>query len=281
MKKKIASACGIDICVGQGGDYSFFASPYQAHRDFAAVDIYQGSDFGGPARSPVDGVVENIRAFDSPTPTKRSLPEYLTLVRNGDSIVRMMHFTPSVKIGEEISVGDVIGTLINNGFFTYWVDPGIHVEVRKEKDFLRAKGGFELSPALNGVTGGPSKEIRGTVIGSCARNTTVELAEPAVAQAGGKPALLDGTLSLDYAGVYGAFAPKDRVFLDRIQIGKIRSAGKHMSTFATEKLAVYANDVPLAGVSFISQGRIIKLLPKKYGTALFEKGEEIELSIRK
>jgi len=279
--KVIASACGIDIHAKPGCDYSFFASPYQAHRDFAAVDIYQGINFGDLALSPVDGVVYKTVKFDSPTPTKRSLPEYLTLARNGECIVRMMHFKPSVKEGEEISVGDVIGTSIKNGFFTYWVDPGIHLEIRREKDMLRAKGGLELSPAHPCQSAEPSSSILGTVIDSCARNTKVELSEPAAAQVGSECAALDGTLSLDYAGVYGSFAPGERVFFNGIQIGKMRSAGKHMSTFATEKLAVYANDVPLAGVSFISEGRIMKLLPKKYGSTLFEIGEDIQLTIKR
>jgi len=58
-----------------------------------------------------------------------------------------MHVSPEVNEGDSISNGDIIGRTITNGFFSYWADPAIHVEVRRCGDFLRPLGGFKLRPA--------------------------------------------------------------------------------------------------------------------------------------
>ncbi len=281
VRKVIASACGIDIHVKPGWDYSFFASPYHAHREFSAVDIYQSHDFGDAALSPVEGIVSGVKEYDSPTPGKETLPEYLTFVKKGEYVARMMHYKPSVNEGTNVGVGDRIGELITNGFFTYWTDPGIHLEIRSCGNLMRARGGIELKPVFSKKNDAPNETIHGVVTHSCPRNTTVELSKPAVCLVDGSQAVLDGNLMLDYAGMFGQFPRHGIVYFSGIQIGKVTRTGSYMTQFAAEGLTFHANGRELAGASFVSHGRIMKLLPKKYGATMYEPGEEVELLITK
>jgi len=86
-------------------------------------------------------------SYKSPTITGQSLPEHLIIIRRGEYAARIMHVSPEVNEGDSISNGDIIGRTITNGFFSYWADPAIHVEVRRCGDFLRPLGGFKLRPA--------------------------------------------------------------------------------------------------------------------------------------
>jgi hypothetical protein len=276
----IARARDVEIHAGRGWEFSFFASPYIAHREFAAVDIYQGRDFGDTALSPVAGKVFKTMKFESPSLGK-SLPEYLILIGTGDYLVRIMHVEPSVRKGEEIHIGDDIGRFITNGYFFSWVDAGMHVEVRDRDDYLRARGGYELIPALkNKVTAEkPVPEMKGTVMGASKRNITVRLNRKNVVRINDMYALMDCITSLDYGGVLGRFNPGDEIYFNEIKIGKINRVGSHMSTFKTEKLRISVDDAEFAGISFMLGSDVVRLLPLKYGDPTLKKGGEIRIKI--
>ncbi len=277
-----AEAEGVEIYAGKEWEYSFFASPYTAHRDFAAVDLYQGRDFGETAVSPVSGIVFKIMKFDTPTPTKESLPEYLTMIKVKNKLARIMHVEPSVKEGDRLAVGDELGRFIQNGFFFYWVDAGMHVEVRDLDDYMRSRGTYELKPLFNSEVKEEDKqarELRGEVVDVSDRNITVDLGTSNVAKVGDTYAFMDGATLIGYGGVLGRFKINEVVFFNGIRIGKISKVGSYMSMFDIDDLKIKANDIELGGFSFMFNSPVIRLLPKKYEKPLFEEGEEILLEI--
>src|SRR5512137_272441 len=97
---------GVRIFAEADWEYTFFGSPYPAHHEFRAIDIYQSKDFGDVAVSPVAGTVYRTMRFDSPSLGKAPLPEYLTIIRCGDYLAKIMHIEPTVKDGEKVAVGD-------------------------------------------------------------------------------------------------------------------------------------------------------------------------------
>jgi hypothetical protein len=277
----IAEACGIDISAEKGRDYLFFSSPYQAHRDHAAVDISAGDVFGCEAFSPVSGEIIKVLSFGSPTPTGIALPEHLIVIRKGRYAARIMHVAPCVKEGDNIAVGDVIGKTIANGFFSYWVDPIMHVEIRKENDYLRARGGCELVPLeKKAKTSPPGKgDMTGTVECASDHNVKVQLTKRPSFQAGDVPVMPDGTTNLDYSGVYGSFPVGESVYLNGMRVGEIIRTGKYFSTYRTIPTRVAVNDVPYEGISFSSDPLTVRLLPKGYGASGLKAGDKVRIGL--
>jgi len=281
VKNAIAEACGIEIFAEKGAGYSFFSSPYQAHRDHAAVDICAGNEFGCEVCSPVSGTVEKVLSYESPTPTGMALPEHLIIIKKGKYAARIMHVAPKVKAGEQIAVGDVIGQAIANGFFSYWVDPIMHIEVRKENDYIRARGGYELAPLgkLDNAFSPGKHGMTGTVVWASEHNVTARLREMPSFCVGDVPVRPDGTTNLDYSGVYGSFPAGEKVYLNGKTIGEIIRTGKYFSTYKTFPLSVTVNDSPYEGISWSSDALTIKLLPKKYGPSGLKPGDKVRIGL--
>ncbi len=281
VMKPIAEACGIEICAEKGQEYSFFSSPYQAHRDFSAVDIHASWEFGCEVASPVGGVVQKIMSFDSPTPTEKSLPEHLIIIKKGGYAARIMHVEPAVKAGEKISPGDIIGRSIANGFFTYWNDPTVHVEIRKENDYLRARGGFMLKPEA-AITPCRSADntLGGIVTKTSSHNSTVILSRGVSLRVGGSLVQPDGTTCLDYSGLFGSFVVGEEVFLGDVKLGKVIDSRPYMSTYATSPLRVLVNETPYEGIAFTNRQDVIKLLPRGYGRSVLKEGDRVRLEVK-
>ena len=281
MVNAIAEACGIEIFAEKGADYSFFSSPYQAHRDHAAVDIYAGKEFGCEAYSPVSGVVEKVLCFESPTPTGIALPEHLIIIKKGRYAARIMHVAPRVKAGETIAVGDVIGQAIANGFFSYWVDPIMHVEIRKENDYLRPCGGCELAPIdVTELLYSPGHhDMNGIVEYASDHNIKVRLNKVPTFFVGEIPVRADGTTNLDYSGVYGSFPVGEAVYLNGLKIGEIVKTGKYFSTYRTISPQIKVNGSSYEGISFSNDPLAIRLLPKKFGASGLNAGDKVRIEL--
>ena len=142
---KLAASYGdIHLMAPDDAAVSFFKSPFRAHETGSAVDIAYG-DFGLPASSPVDGTIVDIREFDTPTPFKeRDFKDYLTAVRCGELIVRILHVNPDLGIGDYVRTGEDFGAFIRSGYFYFWNFSHLHVEVRMPDDYIRATSNMPL-----------------------------------------------------------------------------------------------------------------------------------------
>ncbi len=126
---QILNAKGIDIYALNR--FSFFNSPYPAHKQGKAVDIYS-------SLSPVDGRVKKIIKLSH---------DYVILIecsQNPDVLAKILHIKPCVKAGEKLGVGDQLGAFIRSKFFHPWTDNHMHLELRKKDDAVRARGGHSL-----------------------------------------------------------------------------------------------------------------------------------------
>lgn len=46
----------------------------------------------------------------------------------------------------QVSVGDYIGKLVRSGFFNFWTNKHLHIEVKRLENPLRAKGAYHIEP---------------------------------------------------------------------------------------------------------------------------------------
>ncbi|MCX8169417.1 MAG: hypothetical protein N3E39_04375 [Candidatus Methanomethylicia archaeon] len=147
MKEKfrcIADCLNFTIKIPVDCWFSFFNSPYPAHKSTTAIDIYYTCNEG---LMPLDeGIVLEVKRFECPI--KRidaSNIDYLILVKVSSGVVlKILHVKPTVKPGERIYLGDPLGKMIISGFFSPWSDLHMHLEVRDIRDPYRALGAFEL-----------------------------------------------------------------------------------------------------------------------------------------
>ena len=151
--------------------FSIYNSPYPAHDDGCAIDLYPEGELG---RSPVAGVVRETRTVGCPDRSYAAATDHLILVDLDDewcrragadpgTVARMLHVIPAVEPGDRVAVGDVLGPTTRSGFFGQWVDDHVHLGFRPPgSNPLRASGSLPVSVgvAVGGVTWGGT----GTVV---------------------------------------------------------------------------------------------------------------------
>lgn len=165
----VAEACDVKVYCPKGEWVSFFNSPYPAHRLMTGVDIYPGQKFGDLAPSPVRGRLIAARRIRSPRGKLFEDAGYdvvllLESLENPDKVVKLLHVEPIREIGDVVEVGEELGLLIRSGYFNFWTDPHIHVEVREPSDPLRVRGGHRFRRLLHQRIPTPPVRIRGRVI---------------------------------------------------------------------------------------------------------------------
>ncbi len=269
--KKIASYNEIDIFAPDNSRFSFLKSPYAAHKTHSAVDIYYGS-FGSDALSPVDGEVIDSRGFDTPTPFKdRDSREYVIALRQKEHVVKILHIKPDVEIGERLSAGDKIGTFIQNGYFIFWNDPVMHVEVRQPDDYLRASNSLSLVPEIKWgrLSSGKRIDLECRVVDLNKRYAL--LSAPCDTCGDTRGFAMDG----GFLDGYVASGAESSFF------GIVRPQGySHPEVLALE-ITAGGRMVDCAGVAFclfFYEPRI-KVLPKKYGDELFSVGDRVRIKL--
>ena len=275
---------------------SFFKSPFAAHETGSAVDIAYG-DFGEGAHCPVDGVVVDIREFDTPTPFKdRDFKEYVTAIRCGEFIVKILHVKPDVEIGDSIRCGEEFGTFIKSGYFYFWNFSHLHVEVRRPDDYLRASNNMPLDIAVgkvrsqkegDGMGDAGIFEFSGEVVFSDERYALIACPDYST----------DGNINGYSANGYllDGFIPAGEHALHRfgligngdseLPFETFRSIGNsHMVHSSSVDLKVFDGDghrLDVAGASFILffDNPLIKLIPTRYGEYLPNCGEKVCVQI--
>ncbi len=136
--------------------FTCYNSPYAAHDAACAIDLYLA---GHRAISPVAGEVVAIHRIRAPRrPYAREFDYVVAIDTDGGQdpirdiasgeamIARILHLDPTVDVGEVVSVGQQLGTLVRAGFFAPWVGNHLHVGFRgRGDDLLRAGGSRRLA----------------------------------------------------------------------------------------------------------------------------------------
>ncbi|WP_227375307.1 hypothetical protein [Haladaptatus halobius] len=138
--------------------FSLYNSPYVAHDEGCAIDLYPGSAGRPPgsragseatretsAPSPVAGEVVAVRSVTAPPKPYAVARDHLIVVDTGEYLVRMLHVEPNVEPGDRIEVGDSLGELVRSGFFAPWVSNHIHLGFReRDANPMRASGSLPI-----------------------------------------------------------------------------------------------------------------------------------------
>ncbi|MFC7044403.1 hypothetical protein ACFQH6_02360 [Halobacteriaceae archaeon GCM10025711] len=227
--------------------FSLYNSPYTAHDRGAAVDLYpDNADDDAP--SPVAGEVVDVRTVRAPPKPYAAESDHLIVVDVGDHLARMLHVDPAVEPGDEVAVGDSLGTMVRSGFFAPWVANHIHLGFREhDTNPVRASGSLRLDVDV------PVEPVPWDGVGTVAEtgDTWVLLDAPAHPASGeyfagiaGSAGVLDGGMPhYDAGGVLGGVD------------GPVSFLGANLGTVAGRDvawndLAVRANGTPVTGLSF-------------------------------
>ncbi len=149
----VGIAGGVELFAPEDAYLSYCNSPYIGHRLGTSIDIYPAhNEWGGPVYSPCDGRVTIIRRIrmghprdDFPT----AEDDYAIGIRPhvstvADSFVRILHCRPTVIEGQEVCAGQDIGDSLRSRFFNFWTGPHAHVDVLRERDFVRSTQSFHV-----------------------------------------------------------------------------------------------------------------------------------------
>jgi hypothetical protein len=123
--------------------FSLYNSPYVAHDEGCAIDLYPDGDL---ALSPVAGEIIETRTVQAPPKPYAVAHDHLILIDTGEYVARTLHVNPDVEAGESVTIGDPLGTLVRVGFFAPWVPNHIHLGFRPhEANHYRASGSLPIS----------------------------------------------------------------------------------------------------------------------------------------
>ncbi len=267
--------------------FSRFNSPYPAHDAGRAIDLYPA---GNDGLSPVSGVVRSTRTVGCPDRPYAAATDHLIVVALDDewcdragaepgTTARVLHVIPTVKPGDRVAVGDVLGPMTRSGFFGRWVDNHVHLGFRAPgSNALRASGSL---PVAVDVPVAPTRwDGTGVVVERGPAHVVLDAPVPAVsggafsAIASDEGVPLDGGLA-HYAGG-GAFAPVDgNVSLLGTRIGTARGRG-----IAWDPIDVLANGERVVGLSLFAarDGRGAKVVCPNHGFAV---GDDVTVTVRR
>jgi len=289
----IATSEGVTIFCPRDGKYSFFNSPYPAHSSATGMDIYPGRGFGEKAPSPVEGRVLRIRKVRCPRGWgfRASGFDYVILLQSSENpgrLVKLLHVDPEIRCGDPVEPGQEMGRLLRSGYFNYWTEPHIHLEVRRPSDPIRARGGFLLHSLLDLGDADPVEELRGIVTACTPEYSVIALegrnAHGLPADVGGVTGLLDGGIPhYGFVGAHLAGAPS--------QGALVRLGGKPIAEVDTVlgntclakctglDLTVNGISVGLSMYLFPASRLEVKLVPRKLGALELQESREVSLTI--
>lgn len=150
--------------IGQFERVSLYNSPYPAHDDGRAIDLYPGPG-AMRAPSPIAGRVVETRRTRAPRAADAETHDHLIVVDTGPRLARLLHVEPAVGEGDCVAVGDDLGRLVDSGYFAPWVGPHVHLGFRpKDADPVRASGSLPvtLDVTVEGVAWDGTGTIRET-----------------------------------------------------------------------------------------------------------------------
>ena len=276
--------------------FSRYNSPYPAHDDGRAIDLYPKGKHG---IAPVDGVVMETRTVGCPDRPYASSTDHLILIDLDDdwchragaergSVARVLHVIPEVEPGERIEVGDVLGPTTRSGFFGQWVDDHVHLGFRAPgSDPFRASGSLPVDVDVP-VRGMPW-DGTGSVVETGATHAVLDApihpdpGESFAATASDEGVPLDGGLA-HYAGG-GAFTSMGNgetttLWGTRIGVGA-DADGEESTRIEWDPIEVTANGDRIVGVSLFAARDV------QYGAKLvcpdheFDVGESVSVRVER
>ena len=290
----VACSEGVRVHCPAVGRFSFFNSPYPPHRGCSAVDVYPGVSFGCEAPSPVEGEVVAVRAVRCPWGRgfEASTLDYVVLLRsleNPDRWVKVLHVKPRVMVGDVVRVGAPLGFLLRSGFFDFWTDPHVHVEVRSPSDPIRARGGFTLGRLimLDTVNGLP-EELRGVVVESKPEYSLISLNDGLgcglPVDVDGEVGFLDGGIPhYGYFGVHVSGKPSKGgvVRLCGVKVGVVRFvfSGMCVAVCCGSNFKLDGKPVGLSTYIHPSGKHFLKVVPNRLGELKLDRFQEVSLAI--
>lgn len=122
--------------------FSRYNSPYPAHAEGRAIDLYP--EDGAP--SPVAGEVIDARTVRAPDHPYAPPHDHVLVIDTGRRLARVLHVDPAVAAGETVAVGDDLGETVRSGYFAPWVDDHLHLGFRPySADPYRATGSLPVT----------------------------------------------------------------------------------------------------------------------------------------
>ncbi len=289
----VASSSGVTISCPVDGMFSFYNSPYPAHRQSSGVDVYPDTGFGGMAPSPVSGEVTLIRRVRSPRGRNYEASEYdvVTLLRSRESpdkVVKLLHVDPTLSVGDEVRAGEELGRLLRSGYYGFATSPHVHVEVREPSDPLRAQGGHRMERLIDVGQVEPLEELRGVVTLCSPEFTLMRLNTPSYglpADVGGVSGVLDG--GIPYYGWMGVHFDSGKP-----EGGAVELMGHPIATIGAIHDRVCLADcndfsVKVEGISILGlslrlsprKGVEVKLVPRRLGGLVLDEGSEVTVHV--
>ncbi|NHN48330.1 hypothetical protein G9464_12080 [Halostella sp. JP-L12] len=271
--------------------FSLYNSPYDAHDEGCAIDLYPESN---DAPSPVAGEVIDTRTVTAPEKPYAVEHDHLILIDCGDRIARVLHVHPAVSAGDEVAVGDSLGEMVRSGFFAPWVDNHVHLGFRDpDANPYRASGSLriEVDADLRALPW----DGTGTVVGTGETYAVLDaprhpdpgayfagIAADAVGPAGDDARVLDGGLP-HYAGGGLLAANRGSPPDDERDVALLgsRVGVANGRTVTWDDVTVLANGEPITGLSlFLARdaGFGAKLICPD---ASFPEGERVTVAIRR
>jgi len=287
----IAECMGFEVKVPKNCWYSFFNSPYPAHRLGSAIDIYF---MNNEALFPIDeGVVIDINKFECPKFRSNSTNyDYIIIVQlDVNTALKILHVKPKVNCGDKLFLGDYIGDLIISGYFYPWSNRHMHIEFRPINDAYRALGAYKIdvSPTVKSLINFEGEE-----------DFTYEVYEVYDHYAWLRPAsfmeglpcglllnvndkfhFIDGGIPhYKYGAVLGLFknsTPK-LLYADEIAIGNIFLISDYYCLFKPN-CKVFINDLEVMGIGSYINNRNLKVV-KINGNWKFNCGDVVKLKFK-
>ncbi len=243
--------------------FSLYNSPYPAHDEGCAIDLYPGSRVGSEASretrapSPVTGEVVETRTVTAPQKPYAVPHDYLIVVDTGDYLARLLHVNPSVEPSDWVEVGDSLGEMVRSGFFAPWVANHIHLGFRsRNSNPIRASGSLpiDLSVEVEPLAWDGSGRVVETgetfvVLDSPTHPAPGERFVGIAGVAGDESVVLDGGLPHYDGG--GALACSAEV-LDSVSLVDSSVGVADGRTVTWDDVEIRANDSPITGLSLFA-----------------------------